>query len=665
VRQKTVLLTLLLSTGVAISQLTGCSSPDPIPASPGAGAAGAPIDGAIQARIARAVRVAAACGKHGGAALDSSCVAQELSRPAPSPAVEALAKKASQLSHAQICGIAHSVAGGHHAYYVQGVMTGAAADSAFPAGVERVWDLSGAEAASFIYAAEGTGSILPADTDAYAGFATGSDVGHVTAAWNGRRIARGGDFTSVLSREETSGFSLNDATGTFQGVVGAMASRESLARFGLELAPRLVVDAPPAAGYRSHDALTRTMTSYAPGEQLVVAPEGAFLSFPGDALLDGATALAVNILTLSDGQPGSFPAAAAAIVLDAARAPAFEAACAGAGQSFVQSAGALGARGGAFDDGTLGELDIFAAPTDASPVDPTGTSDCALVEGQCDALFPGKGYVCGANGDQGSCCRKAFVGKKTCYGDDCGPGELCAQSTNDLSRGDVFACINPADPDVACIGTTRHAPLPRLDSEILLAAFIPCGGLGARLLGCFTGDNRSFDYDLAMSQSRLAVKVTIDTEGRTAVQRYVGSTHSINCGDLDGAINCSTITSSDSITECGTAPISSVAGSGARAGDRNKVSIVFRGANPCVPGAPAIDGRMTVFVDYTIQEGVRVPLSYTWVGLHEYFPAWELYINGSRKHEYDPVAEGYGPDALNSGFPRLAGVKQVSGHDGH
>ena len=65
------------------------------------------------------------------------------------------------------------------------------------------------------------------------------------------------------------------------------------------------------------------------------------------------------------------------------------------------------------------------------------------------------------------------------------------------------------------------------------------------------------------------------------------------------------------------------------------------GQNPLVSGAPAISYTFTLTFDSATR-------TYSLVGSHDGFPAYEIYINGKRIYKHDPLATG---DGLNSLFP--------------
>jgi hypothetical protein len=64
--------------------------------------------------------------------------------------------------------------------------------------------------------------------------------------------------------------------------------------------------------------------------------------------------------------------------------------------------------------------------------------------------------------------------------------------------------------------------------------------------------------------------------------------------------------------------------------------------NPLVSGAPAISYTFTI----TIDKSNPTSPTYSLVGDHDGFPAYEIYINGKRVHEHDPLATGEGLGSL-------------------
>jgi len=63
--------------------------------------------------------------------------------------------------------------------------------------------------------------------------------------------------------------------------------------------------------------------------------------------------------------------------------------------------------------------------------------------------------------------------------------------------------------------------------------------------------------------------------------------------------------------------------------------------NPLVTSAPAISYTITITIDKTAG-------TYSIEGSHDGFPAYEIYINGKRVYQHDPLATG---DGLGSLFP--------------
>jgi hypothetical protein len=78
-------------------------------------------------------------------------------------------------------------------------------------------------------------------------------------------------------------------------------------------------------------------------------------------------------------------------------------------------------------------------------------------------------------------------------------------------------------------------------------------------------------------------------------------------------------------------------------GDR-KLAVKCRcnSGNPLVTGAPGIGYTLTITADYTDLSAPKYSLE----GTHDGFPAYEVYINSTRVHHYDPLATGEGPWSL-------------------
>jgi len=605
----------------------GCgSSQDSAEPSVGAGALSTQKDALVKDGLSRALRVVSTCGKHGGGSLDPRCV--ETAARAPSSA--SIRAKVDKVTHGQICS-ALGAAGGGRLYYLQGVVN--AGDEGVPTAIERVWDLTVGQAATFATRAGGVGGRFTGDVDGYAGFARGKVDNDVATVWRGRTVSGGGAFGRSPMADATTSFA--DARDEIEGVAGRVPASESLSKLSFSLSTIELPESFDGATYLPLDAQSRAMHVYEPAE----ADSGAFVAIKGNSVLDEGTALAVHILQSSDAQAGSFAAAVAALALRLDVDPATF--CAGSGLSVRSLRPQAGNDGGeAIDD-----LDPFDAP--AMTNESGSDKACSAAPDGCDGLFPGRNLVCTEDGAGSQCCRPQFTPSGVCYADeDCKtPGQICVLADKASSR---FSCIDPAAPATACQGGGPRQAIPRATSEITLAAFIPCSSLGSRLTGCFTGDNRSYsnDTDVSMTRSRLAARVKVDENQGVDQQTYIGATHSVSCG-FTAAHNdsCTALQSPNDVKECGRAT-GTVTTSANWVGERAKIRIRFSSRNPCVTGAPAIDGGVDVFISYAQQNGKRVPRGYTWSGDHDKFPSWELYINGDGKHGFDPQDGGFTPLAL-------------------
>lgn len=68
-----------------------------------------------------------------------------------------------------------------------------------------------------------------------------------------------------------------------------------------------------------------------------------------------------------------------------------------------------------------------------------------------------------------------------------------------------------------------------------------------------------------------------------------------------------------------------------------KVAVKCRceASDPLISGAPAIDYTITITID-------KAAGTYSIQGSHDGYPAYEIYINGKRVYEHDPLATGDG-----------------------
>ena len=84
-----------------------------------------------------------------------------------------------------------------------------------------------------------------------------------------------------------------------------------------------------------------------------------------------------------------------------------------------------------------------------------------------------------------------------------------------------------------------------------------------------------------------------------------------------------------------------------------RVALVLDAPNPLVTGSPGIGAGINIFLRK--QNGAN---QYRVEGIHDGFPAYELYINGTPVYQFDPKARAQNP--LSLGPPREWNVQDVS-----
>jgi hypothetical protein len=75
------------------------------------------------------------------------------------------------------------------------------------------------------------------------------------------------------------------------------------------------------------------------------------------------------------------------------------------------------------------------------------------------------------------------------------------------------------------------------------------------------------------------------------------------------------------------------------------ITYYLRGANPLNIAAPPIDINLTI----NVRKAANGSLQYQVTGGHDGFPAYELYVNGKRAYEYDPIKSNKSPLDLFGG----------------
>ena len=205
------------------------------------------------------------------------------------------------------------------------------------------------------------------------------------------------------------------------------------------------------------------------------------------------------------------------------------------------------------------------------------------------------------------------------------------------------------------------------DVEISFRAFIPSPTVSLDILpGSFGGDNRSFQYDSdsqsisgtppVSSRAYQSVVVNVDPSRPSAIvgepQALWGETKEYSIGDttsvpdkpfwwtqsLPGAepIKQATLQTTKENNNIEVNRISN---------DEIEVKLTLDGGNPLLPDlVPNINSEFSIFIRE--KDPLGLP-EYRVEGLHDGFPAYELYINKERVYEHDPVARTQNPLSLN------------------
>ena len=184
--------------------------------------------------------------------------------------------------------------------------------------------------------------------------------------------------------------------------------------------------------------------------------------------------------------------------------------------------------------------------------------------------------------------------------------------------------------------------------ELRLAAFIPCEGISA--LGVFDGDGRSFSYEGAAESSRTLLDVTLDPDGPDPVagrafpsKKFSGAAVAAQSGW------CVRLRPGAQPERTAVADASRVF---ARVDENrpdwqgyavSRVHLEMHAKNPLVFLAPNLDGVFDIDVYYAREGGRKRPVWVTFVGRHDQFPSWELYVDGAPVFLYDALASGAGP----------------------
>lgn len=201
--------------------------------------------------------------------------------------------------------------------------------------------------------------------------------------------------------------------------------------------------------------------------------------------------------------------------------------------------------------------------------------------------------------------------------------------------------------------------LPWAEVEIKIRAFIPCGAVSDPFGTLFGGDNRSFSY--SGGQSRFVETVIVTTNpmeddpiiSRPAT-RYWESTRNYSSvndgGQQEGSGNqdwCRQLIVNPSEPEVRPASIGPVdrpsfAGQ-LQSGEGVVTRFLMEGGNPFYGGIPPkLDADIVVF----LRQMSKGEPEYKIYGIHDGFPAYEIYLNQKLVYCHDPIATGNSASSL-------------------
>ena len=257
------------------------------------------------------------------------------------------------------------------------------------------------------------------------------------------------------------------------------------------------------------------------------------------------------------------------------------------------------------------------------------------------------------------------------------PAGIWTADTRLLSRPDKLSANPSSQPFFTTARAERRFVLLPVDL-VTINTFIPHNNVEdpRPLIGTlFKGDNRNFgtppravwdENGSHRTQQRFQVIAdqTIDSnglvdnafganaDGNGNSDRYVhiGETKSFDpdtsvdaSGNLTATALADTAPGAPLMIDKATAPQTEVWLENAHFITPKKFAVKCRceASNPLVTGSPAISYTINITID-------RSTGTYSMEGSHDGFPAYEIYINGKRVYQHDPLATG---DDLNSLFP--------------
>ena len=226
------------------------------------------------------------------------------------------------------------------------------------------------------------------------------------------------------------------------------------------------------------------------------------------------------------------------------------------------------------------------------------------------------------------------------------------------------------EPDLASSESDNLVAVPT-EASLVFAVFIPCDVLSSpepRFDRYYHGDNRSFSYDLAMTESRAALSVTLSPERPTVVTKHIGETRSYTYEQLSSgpdADSCYALK-----RDSGKDPVPANRATASDSDVRAKVTwmkddygrpfaevkLGIHATNPVAYGAPPVDGDIKVYVGFDKVAGGWTPINYWAIGSHDYYPAFELYLNETPIYLFDGVAQGNGSMSM---FTTISGQQSV------
>lgn len=267
----------------------------------------------------------------------------------------------------------------------------------------------------------------------------------------------------------------------------------------------------------------------------------------------------------------------------------------------------------------------------------------------------------------------ARIEKVQDYGTGTTPAPMALKSAALITIGSSEYDLIPSIEDKK----SHHVELIPVDFNVTINTFIPHNYVDhpTSTSAIFAGDNRNSGSPAAATwnehgshrtqqKAQLIAVQEVDPNGRHAAYAAnadgagnndhsvsIGETHKFHktsslAGGVISALAWADTTLGDNhlMMDKGTAAKTEVTIQPTTWHSSRKISALFvcNASNPLVNLAPGIGYTVTITADYTTPSTPKYSIS----GTHDGFPAYEIYINGTRVYQHDPMATGDGPGSL-------------------